>query len=131
MSEEFHFLSDLALILISAGFVTIIFKLLKQPLVPGYILAGFLVSPYCSIFPTVMDMENVHEWSEIGIIFLLFALGLDFSFKKLFRIGNSAFIAAGIEILGMIFIGFITGQLLGWSGMRVFFLEGCWRFYRP
>ena len=124
MSEEFHFLSDLALILISAGFVTIIFKLLKQPLVPGYILAGFLVSPYCSIFPTVIDMENVHEWSEIGIIFLLFALGLDFSFKKLFRIGNSAFIAAGIEILGMIFIGFITGQLLGWSGMESLFLGG-------
>lgn len=124
MSEEFHFLSDLALILISAGFVTIIFKLLKQPLVPGYILAGFLVSPYCSIFPSVVDMENVHEWSEIGIVFLLFALGLDFSFKKLFRIGNSAFIAAGIEILGMILIGFITGRFLGWNGMESLFFGG-------
>ncbi len=118
MSEEFHLLSDLALILISAGVVTIIFKLLKQPLVLGYIVAGFLVGPHFGLFPTVVESQSVEEWSEIGIIFLLFALGLEFSFKKLFKVGASAFITAGIEIVTVGCVGFLTGYFLGWSTME-------------
>ena len=118
MAEEFHFLSDLALILISAGVVTIIFKLLKQPLVLGYIVAGFLVGPHFGLFPTVVELQSVEEWSEIGIIFLLFALGLEFSFKKLFKVGASAFITAGVEIVTVACVGFLTGYFLGWSTME-------------
>ena len=86
MAENLHFVSDLALILISAGIVTIIFKLLKQPLVLGYIVAGFLVGPNFYLFPTVMEQNVVSEWSEIGIIFLLFALACDMQNEKYFNI---------------------------------------------
>ena len=99
MSEDLHLVSDLALILISAGIITIIFKLLKQPLVLGYIVAGFLVGPNFKIFPTVVEQTSVHQWSEIGIIFLLFALGLEFSFRKLFKVGATAIIASAAEIV--------------------------------
>ena len=124
MSEEFHLLSDLALILISAGIVTIVFKLLKQPLVLGYIVAGFLVGPHFGLFPTVVELNSVEEWSEIGIIFLLFALGLEFSFKKLFRVGSAAFITAGIEIVTVGCVGFLTGYFLGWTTMESVILGG-------
>ncbi|MCQ2285970.1 MAG: cation:proton antiporter [Bacteroidales bacterium] len=124
MSEEFHLLSDLALILISAGVVTIIFKLLKQPLVLGYIVAGFLVGPHFGLFPTVVEINSVKEWSEIGIIFLLFALGLEFSFKKLFKVGGGAFVTAGIEIVTVACVGFLTGYLLGWTTMESIILGG-------
>ena len=124
MSEDLHLLSDLALILISAGVVTIIFKLLKQPLVLGYIVAGFLVGPHFGLFPTVVEQNSVEEWSEIGIIFLLFALGLEFSFKKLFKVGASAFITAGIEIVTVGCVGFLTGYFLGWTTMESVILGG-------
>lgn len=124
MSEKLNFVSDLALILISAGIITLIFKWLKQPLVLGYIVAGFLISPHFDFLPTVMETSNIKEWSEIGIIFLLFALGLDFSFKKLFKIGSTAFITAGVEIASMFCIGFITGFFLGWTIMESIFLGG-------
>lgn len=124
MNEELHLISDLALILISAGVITIVFKLLKQPLVLGYIVAGFIVGPHFNLFPTVIETHSIEIWSEIGIIFLLFALGLEFSFKKLFRIGSTAFITAGTEILLMFCIGFFTGYLLGWSPMESIFLGG-------
>ncbi|MEG1556109.1 MAG: cation:proton antiporter [Bacteroidales bacterium] len=124
MSEQLHLVSDLALILISAGVITIIFKLLKQPLVLGYIVAGFLVSPQFALFPTVIEQSNIEEWSEIGIIFLLFALGLEFSFKKLFKVGSTAFITAATEITAMICIGFLTGYFLGWNPMESIFLGG-------
>lgn len=124
MSEEFSLVSDLALILISAGIMTIIFKLLKQPLVLGYIVAGFIVGPHFDLFPTVIGSERIGEWSEIGIIFLLFALGLEFSFKKLFKVGGSAFVAAATEILAMMGIGFLTGLLLGFTEMESIFLGG-------
>ena len=92
-------ISDLGLILIVAAMVTLIFRKLKQPLVLGYIIAGFLVSPYINIVPTVTDIHNVETLAEIGVIFLLFSLGLEFSFKKLMRVGASASITAIVEIL--------------------------------
>ena len=124
MSEKLNLVSDLALILISAGIITLIFKWLKQPLVLGYIVAGFLIGPHFHFFPTVVETTNVKEWSEIGIIFLLFALGLDFSFRKLFKVGSTAFITAGIEIVSMFCIGFITGFFFGWTMMESVFLGG-------
>lgn len=124
MAEELHLISDLALILISAGIITIVFKLLKQPLVLGYIVAGFIVGPHFHLFPTVIETSSIEAWSEIGIVFLLFALGLEFSFKKLFSMGSTAFISAGAEILIMCVIGFFSGYLLGWSPMESIFLGG-------
>lgn len=124
MGENMHLVTDLALILISAGVITVIFKLLKQPLVLGYIVAGFIVGPHFGLFPTVMEMSSIKAWSEIGIIFLMFALGLEFSFKKLLRMGSTAFIAAGIGILLMMGIGALTGYLMDWSLMECIFLGG-------
>ena len=124
MGDELHLISDLALILISAGITTIIFKLLKQPLVLGYIVAGVIVGPHFNLFPTVIETHSIEIWSEIGIIFLLFALGLEFSFKKLFSVGSTAFITAGAEILLMFVIGFFSGYLLDWSAMESIFLGG-------
>lgn len=92
MSHLPTLIADLALILISASIITLLFKWLKQPLVLGYIIAGLLAGPYINIFPTVGDIENINIWAEIGVIFLLFALGLEFSFKKLMNVGSTAFI---------------------------------------
>ena len=124
MSEEANLLKDLALILISAGVFTIISKALKQPLILGYILAGFLVGPHMGLFPTVTSTATVSEWSEIGIIFLLFALGLEFSFKKLLKVGSSALITAMTQCVGMFILGFVVGEALGWSNMESIFLGG-------
>ena len=124
MSEEANLLKDLALILISAGVFTIISKALKQPLILGYILAGFLVGPHMGLFPTVTSTATVEQWSEIGIIFLLFALGLEFSFKKLLKVGSSALITAVTQCVGMFIIGFVVGEALGWSNMESIFLGG-------
>lgn len=124
MAENLKLVSDLALILISAGIVTIIFKLLRQPLVLGYIVAGFLVGPHLNIFPTVADIASIEVWSEIGIIFLLFGLGLEFSFKKLFTVGSKAFVTAIIEILSMIAVGVLLGFIMGWGVMESIFLGG-------
>ncbi len=115
---------DLALILISAGIITMIFKWLKQPLVLGYIVAGLLAGPYIHIFPTVLDQKNIEIWAEIGVVFLLFALGLEFSFKKLLKVGGSAFITAMTEVVSMLIIGYFLGQLLGWSPINSIFLGG-------
>lgn len=118
------FISDLAVILITAGIVTIIFKWLKQPVVLGYIVAGFLASPFITWLPTVHDMDNVQTWAEIGVIFLLFALGLEFSFKKLIDVGGTASIATLINMSSMIIVGYIVGRLLDWSFMDSIFLGG-------
>lgn len=115
---------DLALILISAGIITLIFKWLKQPLVLGYIVAGFLAGPYVDIFPTVVDTNSISTWAEIGVIFLLFALGLEFSFKKLMNVGGTAVIAATTEVITMLVIGYVVGILLGWNPMNSIFLGG-------
>jgi len=117
-------IKDLALILISAGIITIIFKWLKQPLVLGYIVAGLLAGPYIGIFPSVVDTASINVWAEIGVVFLLFALGLEFSFKKLANVGGTAVIAATTEVISMLIIGFCLGKLLGWSTMDCVFLGG-------
>ena len=124
MSEELHLVRDLAIILGSAGLFTIISKALKQPLILGYIIAGFLIGPHISFFPGITSEETVHQWSEIGIIFLMFGLGLEFSFKKLLKVGGSALAAAGTKFLGVFVIGYLTGQAMGWSVMESVFLGG-------
>lgn len=113
---------DLTLITIYAGIVTLIFKKLKQPTVLGYVVAGILAGPYFSFVPTVTDKENLALWADIGVIFLLFGLGLEFSFKKMINVGKSALITANTNILFMLFVGYNTGLLLGWSVMDSFFL---------
>lgn len=124
MHENLTLVTSLALILISAGIITLIFKWLKQPLVLGYIVAGFLVGPHLNLFPGVIDHAMVEEWSQLGIIFLLFALGLEFSFKKLAKVGSTAFITAITEILIMGSVGFLVGHFLGWTNMESLFLGG-------
>lgn len=117
-------INDLAMILLVAGVTTILFKKINQPLVLGYIIAGFITGPNCSFFPTITDSTNVNAWSEIGVIFLLFALGLEFSFYKLKSVGSTAFIATTVIIVSMLMLGYIVGNLLGWSHMDSIFLGG-------
>lgn len=124
MSHLAPLISDLALILMCAGIMTLIFKKLKQPLVLGYIVAGFMASPHFEFTPSVTDSANIQTWSEIGVIFLLFALGLEFSFKKLMRVGGSAVISACTIILCMICIGVSVGWMFGWKQMDCIYLGG-------
>jgi CPA2 family monovalent cation:H+ antiporter-2 len=124
MSELEPLIADLALILICAGAMTLLFKRLKQPVVLGYIVAGFLTSPNMPYMPSVTDMHGIHLWSEIGVIFLLFALGLEFSFRKILRMGAAPIIAACSVIAGMMLVGMFTGQLFGWSKMDCIYLGG-------
>ncbi|MCQ2119621.1 MAG: cation:proton antiporter, partial [Bacteroidales bacterium] len=115
---------DLAVILVSAGIFTIISKALKQPLILGYIIAGFLVGPHISFFPGIGSQETVEQWSEIGMIFLMFGLGLEFSFKKLLKVGSSAIVAALTKFVGVFIIGFVTAQAMSWTLMESIFLGG-------
>lgn len=115
---------DLALILGAAGIITLLFRRLKQPMVLGYIIAGFIVGPNFHLFPSISDGEGVKIWSEIGVIFLLFSLGLEFSFKKLMRVGGTAAITAFVEIACITVAGYFTGQLMGWGMMDSLFLGG-------
>ncbi|MCR5588726.1 MAG: cation:proton antiporter [Bacteroidales bacterium] len=115
---------DLALILVTAGVITVIFKWLKQPLVLGYILAGFFIGPYFHWFPVVTDASSVRVWSDIGIVFLMFALGLEFSIKKLKKVGGTGAITALTELFIMFLIGNTVGHLLGFASMDCIFL-GC------
>ena len=124
MSEELNLVRDLAVIFIAAGSFTIISKALKQPLILGYIIAGFLIGPHIDFFPGISSVEEVDQWSEIGIIFLMFTLGLEFSFKKLLKVGSSALITAGCKFLGVFVIGFVIGQALDWTTMESVFLAG-------
>ncbi|MBQ9235568.1 MAG: cation:proton antiporter [Alphaproteobacteria bacterium] len=117
-------ISDLALIMICAGLITIIFKKLKQPVVLGYILSGILVGPHIMLTPTTIDKENIQIWADIGVIFLLFSLGLEFSFKKIVNVGKSAIITASTNILFMLIIGYNVGLNLGWSTTESLFLGG-------
>ncbi len=117
-------IEDLALILGAGAITTLLFKRLKQPLVLGYIIAGFLVGPHISVFPTVIDEENIKILAEIGVIFLLFSLGLEFSFKKLLRVGGAASITAIVEIVAILVLGYFTGRWMGWSFMDSLFLGG-------
>ena len=124
MSQLEPLIADLALILICAGVMTLLFKSLKQPIVLGYIVAGFLASPNMPYMPSVSDMHGVHVWSEIGVIFLLFALGLEFSFKKILKMGAAPIIAAVSIILAMMYVGACVGEIFGWSQMDCIFLGG-------
>src|SRR5574344_1488657 len=117
-------LTDLALILVVAGAVTVIFKRLHQPLVLGYIVAGFLVSPQKPYIMTVVDKADVQQWADIGVIFLLFALGLDFSFKKILKMGVAPIIAAVTIIFCMMMLGITVGKLFEWHRMDCIFLGG-------
>ena len=124
MSHLPPLISDLALILICAGVMTLLFKKLKQPLVLGYVVAGFLASPHMPYTPSVMDTANIKTWADIGVIFLLFALGLEFSFKKIVKVGGSAVIAACTIIFCMILVGIGVGMGFGWHRMDSLFLGG-------
>jgi len=124
MAELPTMIRDLALILTMAGVVTIVFKWLKQPLVLGYIVAGFLVSPHMPYTASVVDTSNIHLWADIGVMFLLFSLGLDFSFKKILKMGASPIISVVCIIFAMGMLGVIVGQSFGWSKMNCIFLGG-------
>lgn len=124
MSELPQLVSDLALILIVAGFTTLLCKRLKQPLILGYVLAGFLTGPHNSLFPSVGDAHSIQTWSEIGVIFIMFTLGLEFSFKKIVKMGFSPIIAAVCVVGFMISLGSMVGYAFGWSAMNRLFLGG-------
>ncbi|MCQ2551444.1 MAG: cation:proton antiporter [Clostridia bacterium] len=111
-------ISDLAILMMTAGIITIAFKKIKQPLILGYILAGFLLSPY------IMDNEGISTWSEIGIVFLMFHLGLDFNMHKLAQVGSTGFLTCAVNLLGMLGIGYATGMALGFSVVDSLVLGG-------
>lgn len=124
MAEIPHLIQDLALILMVAGLVTLLFKKLRQPLVLGYIVAGFLVSPHMPYLMSVVDKADIQTWADIGVMFLLFSLGLDFSFKKILKMGMAPVIAALTIIFCMMALGTGVGTLFGWSRMNCLFLAG-------
>lgn len=115
-------ISDLGLILMTAGIAVLIFKMLKQPLVLGYLIAGFLAGNHFDFFPSITEMKSVEVWAEIGVIILLFSLGLEFSFKKLMKVGGTASITAITQIITMVIIGYLVGQWMDWSKMDSIFL---------
>lgn len=117
-------ITDLALILITAGTVALLFKRLKQPLVLGYIVAGFLVGPHFSLTPSVSDVNSIETWASIGVIFLMFSLGLEFSFKKIIKMGGKPIAAACLVMICMITVGSTVGHAFGWSRMDSLFLGG-------
>lgn len=119
-----NLVSDLAFILILGAVVTVLFKWLKQPVVLGYIVAGFLASPHFEYLPSVTTESNIEFWAQLGIVVLLFSLGLEFSFKKLLNVGGSAVVTALIIVIGMMASGFAIGHLLHFSHMNSLFLGG-------
>lgn len=126
VAEASHLLepliSDLGLILMTAGIAVLLFKKLKQPLVLGYLIAGFLAGNHFDFFPSVKDIKSVEVWAEIGVIILLFSLGLEFSFKKLMKVGGTASITAITQIIAMVLMGYLVGQWMNWSRMDSIFL---------
>ena len=124
MSELPTFISDLALILIVASVVTIVFKRLKQPLVLGYIVAGFIVSPHMPYTMSVIDNTHIQTWADIGVMFLLFSLGLDFSIKKIVKMGISPIITTCTIVLAMTTLGVVVGHAFDWKRMDCIFLGG-------
>ncbi|HRO41034.1 MAG TPA: cation:proton antiporter [Flavobacteriales bacterium] len=117
-------IADLGLILSVAAIVTLVFKKIRQPLVLGYIIAGVLVGPHVPLLPTVLDESSINVWSELGVIFLLFSIGLEFSFKKVVKVGGTSGITAVVTVGVMLVVGYYTGQVLGWSRMDSLFLGG-------
>lgn len=116
------FIQDLAVIMLVAGVVTILFHRLRQPVVLGYIVAGFIIGPHTPPFGLIHDEDTIKTLAELGVIFLMFCLGLEFSLRKLFQVGATAFIAAFLEIVLMIWIGFEIGRFFEWSTMDSLFL---------
>ncbi|AIZ34996.1 cation:proton antiporter [Pseudomonas parafulva] len=116
------FIQDLAVIMLVAGVVTILFHRLRQPVVLGYIVAGFIIGPHTPPFGLIHDEDTIKTLAELGVIFLMFCLGLEFSLRKLFKVGATAFIAAFLEIVLMIWIGFEIGRWFGWNTMDSLFL---------
>lgn len=124
MSEIAPFISDLAVILIAAGVFTLLFKWLRQPVILGYIVAGLVAGPAVPWVPSVTDPANIKVWADIGVIFLLFAMGLEFSFRKLMNVGGTAVIATVTIVTGMMFTGYTAGHMLGFSHISSLFLGG-------
>ena len=124
MSEVPTLINDLALILIVAGAVTLLFKKLKQPLVLGYVVAGFIVSPHMPYTMSVIDNTDIKTWADIGVMFLLFSLGLDFSFKKIIKMGITPVITTFTIIFAMMTLGIVVGHAFGWNRMDCIFLGG-------
>lgn len=124
MAELPDLIKDLALILIVASVVTLLFKKLNQPLVLGYIVAGFVVSPHMPLTMSVIDKADIQTWVDIGVMFLLFSLGLDFSFKKILKMGMAPVIAAVSIVFSMAMLGMIVGHAFGWERMDCIFLGG-------
>jgi CPA2 family monovalent cation:H+ antiporter-2 len=120
--EELSFLQDLAVVMIVAGGVTIIFHRFKQPVVLGYILAGLIIGPYTPPFELIHDEHTIKTLAGLGVILLMFALGLEFSLRKLRQVGVTAFVAAFLEILLMVWVGYEVGRLFGWNSMDSIFL---------
>src|SRR2546425_2107150 len=116
------FLQDLAVVMIVAGVVTVIFHRFKQPVVLGYIIAGVIIGPHTPPFPLIHDEEAINTLAELGVILLMFSLGLEFSLRKLRQVGGTAFIAAFLEILLMVWVGYELGRLFSWSTMDCIFL---------
>src|SRR3954453_15351935 len=120
--HEIGFLQDLAVVMIVAGLVTILCHRLKQPVVLGYIIAGVIIGPHTPPFPLIHDEASIHTLAELGIVFLMFSLGLEFSLRKLKEVGATAFIAAFLEIVLMVWAGYEIGRLFGWKAMDSLFL---------
>lgn len=116
------FIQDLAIIMLVAGFVTLLFHRLKQPVVLGYLLAGVIIGPHTPPFALIHDEHTIHVLAELGVVFLLFSLGLEFSIKKLAQVGMPALIAGVTEIIVMIWLGYYIGAFFGWSTMDSLFL---------
>ena len=125
MEQLDYLIKDLALIFIVASIVTVLFKKLNQPVVLGYIVSGFLISPNFTYLPTVIESGDIHVWANIGVVFLMFALGLEFSFKKLATVGGSAFVTAVAVMGSMILIGAGIGSLLGWGKICLLYTSRC------
>lgn len=120
--QQISFLQDLAVVMLVAGLVTILFHHFKQPVVLGYILAGFMIGPHTPPFPLVQDQETINTLADLGVTFLVFSLGMQFSIRQLRTVGNTAFIASSLEMMFMLFVGYHAGRWFGWSRMDSIFL---------
>src|SRR3954464_7801292 len=116
------FLQDLAVVMIVAGLVTVLLHRLRQRVVLGYIIAGVIIGPHTPPYPLIHDQETIRTLADLGVIFLMFSLGLEFSLRKLRQVGTTALIAAVLEILLMLWLGYEIGRLFGWAEMDSIFL---------
>src|SRR4051794_5255697 len=120
--QTLSFIQDLAVIMLAAGVVTVVFHLLHQPVVLGYIAAGVLIGPHTPPYALVTDEQTIHTLAELGLVFLLFSLGLEFSLRHLRQVGATALVAALMGIVLMLWLGYEVGLAFGWSTMNALFL---------